>query len=115
MVDLISDFLNQLCLVVDFLAEVLALILETLSYHLDLVQVPFLTCDSVPLNLDQLLVGAPLVILDFFISDVWLVVDPLKPLSGVLRLQMTRCTLGFLYQVIDVHCLVFDHLDNGLC
>lgn len=116
MVNLVTELLQHLGLLIHFLPKVLPLVLNALCDHLDLVQVLVLIGQVLPLDLDQLLVVPSLVILDFFVGHLRLVIDAGKARNflawHLLGRGLLARSLRPLNQGVNVQGLVLDHFDN---
>ena len=117
MVNLVTELLQHLGLLIHFLPKVLPLVLNALCDHFDLVQVLVLIGQVLPLDLDQLLVVPSLVILDFFVGHLRLVIDAGKARNflawHLLGRGLLARSLSPLDQGVNVQGLVLDHFDNG--
>ena len=117
MVNLVTELLQHLGLLIHFLPKVLPLVLNALCDHFDLVQVLVLIGQVLPLDLDQLLVVPSLVILDFFVGHLRLVIDAGKARNflawHLLGHGLLARSLRPLNQGVNVQGLVLDHFDNG--
>lgn len=116
MVNLVTELLQHLGLLIHFLPKVLPLVLNALCDHFDLVQVLVLIGQVLPLDLDQLLVVPSLVILDFFVGHLRLVIDAGKARNflawHLLGRGLLARSLRPLNQGVNVQGLVLDHFDN---
>ena len=109
-INLVIQSLNHLCLLTDFLPEVLVLVLQNLADHGDLVEVAVLTLDVPLLHLHKLFVISAFQVNDIFTSEYWFV----TPANVSLQSVRTWLSSRLVDQMLHVRDTLLDQLNHWI-